>query len=549
LSRQQVTNYGPDSRLTVTNLAANGVASVGAAALASTALTVAPTALSGTTQYGAQITPTFTTAATASAYGLQIGFTIPASFTEPWVAGLCILGPTLGSGGAITNAYGIVINNMGAAGVTNATGLWIGAQSGASGNNIGIYNQGSSQLVGPLFSPIYIGNTNQIVRNPVNSASHISVESRNGYAFMCAALNSHVASNTFWDGSQWYCITTANPGSYFGVTAGGVNFNTCPATASTCAFTQRWAVDGSGNMINTGTITANSDIYAGGASATNSMWATAFRYGSGGGSYYTQLTSTNYCYFVNMNILSGGLVAFNANTGINLSFNGSQFALTHNLILNSNYLYFGNTSQCWYWDGSWIRASGGSGIGTSGSYVWMANNQNIGMYWDGTWLQVGNAGNGAYSSVGFTIGWASVSNVFAMETGKSVKIYYDNTVAAARVPYGNGLYSPAFNVSSSRRYKWALAELDEQNCLDLVLDRRFKPYRYTCNFGTDLLPIPDQTRLGFVAEEVFDVLPEAITSDDEGPESMALGQIEPLLVGAVRRLEARVRELEARLAA
>jgi hypothetical protein len=45
---------------------------------------------------------------------------------------------------------GINVVNQGAAGVANAYGIYINAQSGASTTNMGLYNGGSSQLMGPV---------------------------------------------------------------------------------------------------------------------------------------------------------------------------------------------------------------------------------------------------------------------------------------------------------------------------------------------------------------------------------------------------------------
>jgi len=58
------------------------------------------------------------------------------------------VGTTTLNGWAITNAYGINVANQGAAGVVNAYGLYIANQTGASTNNIGLRNLGTSLFDG-----------------------------------------------------------------------------------------------------------------------------------------------------------------------------------------------------------------------------------------------------------------------------------------------------------------------------------------------------------------------------------------------------------------
>jgi hypothetical protein len=58
--------------------------------------------------------------------------------------GLWVRPPNIGAGSAVTNLYGTRIANQGNAGVPNAYGLYIDAQSGSPTTNTGLYNAGTS---------------------------------------------------------------------------------------------------------------------------------------------------------------------------------------------------------------------------------------------------------------------------------------------------------------------------------------------------------------------------------------------------------------------
>ncbi|MBI3306129.1 tail fiber domain-containing protein [Candidatus Nomurabacteria bacterium] len=107
--------------------------------------------LSGVSQTGLYSDSTFSSAATTSAQAGRFEVrTAAASFTVTNARALFLVAPTLGSGSAITNNYGIQIQNMGATGVTNAYGLDIAAQSGAATTNVGLRNAGTTSLLAQL---------------------------------------------------------------------------------------------------------------------------------------------------------------------------------------------------------------------------------------------------------------------------------------------------------------------------------------------------------------------------------------------------------------
>jgi len=113
------------------------------------AIYVNSTALATANQYGVLSTCVFTSAATGLGIGVEATGATPAtSFTMGEFRCFSAYGPTVGSGSTITNAMGLRAQNMGRAGVTNAYGVYIDAQSGASAANWGLYNTGSTYLGG-----------------------------------------------------------------------------------------------------------------------------------------------------------------------------------------------------------------------------------------------------------------------------------------------------------------------------------------------------------------------------------------------------------------
>lgn len=119
---------------------------------ASYGLYVAPginTALTGSGQIGINAAPQFSSATTISGTAIQVKY---ASGTGTWTTpngyGIQILTPAQGAGNTVSSLYGLNIQNQGAAGITNAYGIYIAAQSGAATTNIGLYNAGSEQTQG-----------------------------------------------------------------------------------------------------------------------------------------------------------------------------------------------------------------------------------------------------------------------------------------------------------------------------------------------------------------------------------------------------------------
>lgn len=128
-------------------LTTGGTVGVGIASDPAYGLYVRPSALTGTTQYAAVYTPVFTSAATLLGTGVYSRVnTAAAAFTLAEGYTYQAATPSLGAGSAITTQIGLQVLNQGAAGITNAVGIDIAAQSGAATTNIGLRNAGITSL-------------------------------------------------------------------------------------------------------------------------------------------------------------------------------------------------------------------------------------------------------------------------------------------------------------------------------------------------------------------------------------------------------------------
>jgi hypothetical protein len=139
---------GRDLRVGGTSSLAGNVAIGNAIVSASALVSLSTGSLTGATQNGINLTPTFSSAATSVGRALVTSVaTAAASFTMANGYGIHALVPAVGAGSAITTLNGIRVENQGASGVSNAYGIDIAAQSGASTTNIGLRNQGTSRFL------------------------------------------------------------------------------------------------------------------------------------------------------------------------------------------------------------------------------------------------------------------------------------------------------------------------------------------------------------------------------------------------------------------
>ena len=82
---------------------------------------------------------------------------------------------------------------------------------------------------------------------------------------------------------------------------------------------------------------------------------------------------------------------------------------------------------------------------------------------------------------------------------------------------------------------------DNVKTIDYALEKttKLRGVSYTRNDIED-----KSTKIGVIAQEVLEVLPEVVSKDDEGKYSVSYGNIVGVLIEAIKELEARVKELE-----
>jgi len=126
----------------------NGVAGIGTAPVAYSGLIFQPI-MSGPNQFALYAPLTFSTSGTGNTF---VFYTLPtyAASTRTVAAGASFYAdaPTIGSGVTVTSMFGYYAANQGKTGVTNAYGVYIAAQSGATTANMGLRNEGTTRLTG-----------------------------------------------------------------------------------------------------------------------------------------------------------------------------------------------------------------------------------------------------------------------------------------------------------------------------------------------------------------------------------------------------------------
>lgn len=188
--------------------------------------------------------------------------------------------------------------------------------------------------------------------------------------------------------------------------------------------------------------------------------------------------------------------------------------------------YFCSKIKSWV-SGSYLPLSGGTMTGAI--YTSASDSMNIGYMLDDA-----NGGLIALRSSNFTDNPAGIDFYACNETTVSALQLY----ADGRLSFANGsIYAVSFNSTSDKRLKSGIAE----KTVDLS---SVTPYGYY--FTNDKKQTP---HVGLVAQEVEEVLPEAVSEGEDGYKTLDYNAVTAALVGEVNALKKRVAELEAQLEA
>ena len=142
--------------------------------------------LTGTSQYGLGVTPTFSSAATTAGYGINIqGITAAAAFTMTDYKAINIDNPSKGGGSAITNYYGI----------------YVGAPTAGGTLNYGIYVAGGPNvLTGALSGMTTVTATGKISTTVTTEQMRLNYDSLN-YCSITVASDGTTTFDSVDDGS------------------------------------------------------------------------------------------------------------------------------------------------------------------------------------------------------------------------------------------------------------------------------------------------------------------------------------------------------------
>lgn len=310
---------------------------------------------------------------------------------------------------------------------------------------------------------------------------------------------------------------------------------------------------------NAGALIMGGDIHAGGANNTNTVWAASYQLGASG-SYYINVSS-NICQIANMNLLSWGWVGFASNPAINLNWNGSGIVASHPLY-SSNFICnaagyaieWGDTNNSIYSDKATLNQWAATGT------TWRYYSTGIGHYFDlvvdsGNHTTLGGTNNLLYARR-FDI----VGNTCGIDLGRAA-----NEVSTWTHTYmaGSGYCVLDFSATSvtqrsSRKIKAGIVPLESDDAIKRVRDTRSNPVKFRWSQDewdkrqalpkAPKSPEPRMNQVGFVAEDMHHVVPEAVSYDTETSEPTGInyGVLTSVLWAAVRHLDARVQELEAR---
>ncbi len=179
----------------------------------------------------------------------------------------------------------------------------------------------------------------------------------------------------------------------------------------------------------------------------------------------------------------------------------------------------------------------------------------------GDWIVIGNSEVGEMS--GFvagedldSCGWMSwVNNDNCLVLGaQGVDIVYlkdgkvgigTNGPTEELHVVGDICYTGSIGACSDRRYKKDIQTIG--HAVGTLLKLRGVSYSWRHDEYPDM-KFDDQTHLGFVAQEIKDLVPGAVLVDDKGKMSVDYGRITPLLVEAFKEQQGQIKELNAQIA-
>lgn len=286
-----------------------------------------------------------------------------------------------------------------------------------------------------------------------------------------------------------------------------------------------WTIAGPVSMNSTLTVSGGFAGNAGGSFNNLDLQYVRTLYGMNNSCYLTNDGTTWTCSGL---FNTGSSVTVNGNLTVGAS--GGITVTGYNLILNSNAVAGQNGIVTAQGGGLYLRSGSGNVFFDSGSVYITAGNLSANSITTPNWAAIP------------TVYWnTGAGGPFIQGAGNAIRY----TTPGANVnsfENGAGGFSPlqgaAFNVVSARRYKDNIVPLD--GCLARVLDPRVTPVSFM------LKSEPDEVQIGFIAEDMVQVVPEVVGLHYETGDinSINYGALVSVLWGAVRALNDRIEVLE-----
>jgi len=227
-----------------------------------------------------------------------------------------------------------------------------------------------------------------------------------------------------------------------------------------------------------------------------------------------------------------------------------------------NYAFGDNFGPPVFMEASASQAKVGIGTYTPSEPLVVGND--LGTF-GGDWIVIGNSEAGQMS--GFLagedidnhgwMGWHNDGNYLTFGTEDDDSAYWNTLVLkAGKVGIGTNspteelhvvgdiCYTGSIGACSDRRYKKDIQTIGD--AAETLLKLRGISYSWRQDEYPDM-KFDDQTHLGFVAQEIKDLVPGAVLVDDNGNMSVDYGRITPLLVEAVKEQQDQIIQLNAQI--
>lgn len=457
---------------------------------------------------------------------------------------------------------------------------------------------GSTPATLGLSGGLSIGSANERIRNPVNLAGSLSIESADGYVFTSGATAGMVSANAYYDGTNWQRFNVANAASYISTSPGApLTVAYAPSGANPIVWNSVVASIGTTGLITAtgltinGNINLNGDIYATRPDGTGVIFL-------GSGNHYVYWSGANYEFgspvgpihvsaanvdgAVTAGTVSGNstyarsgyLHTTDGSNGIVMSDNGAMYVRGANgqvymdgggglnitagalvvagtVNINGNQFYLngvGLTQETARGYGALMTNTGQGDFVLGGGSSILYMHPNLTVYIQQAYPY--------FDIVGFTTvrgsSFESTSNKYYFESSHAVSITWNGTylnnshsiqfnTTGNQIVWPNGSYisgNAGYVQGSSRMLKVNAFSVSDSELLATVSDQRLPVSSY-------LWPNQTKRNIGFMADDIASVLPEQVIRDENGvPAGYNPQELTVILWGAVRALAEKVAILE-----